>query len=267
MKQSLSSEANISQSRNSPYFVTPETSFLWPQGLATCSYPDTRKSNLCHPILFQIRFNSVLPSIFSFSKWSLFFMSLRQKFCTLLSSSPQFMQRSPFVSSLIWPPEWYSVKSTGREGQSLWPRGLRLRSVSVRLLGYDFEYHRGHACLSVVSVVCCQVQLSATGRSLLLGSTAECDLETSKWESLSQLGAIEPWKKNTALHYAVFLRSRVTFSVLRTKSHVFNEKWVFFFWCKAATGLENASVFTLSSSLTSKDVNSIICTIMCMEEG
>ena len=32
----------------------------------------------------------------------------------------------------------------------------------------------GHICLSVVSVVCCQVQVSATGRSLVQGSPTEC---------------------------------------------------------------------------------------------
>lgn len=49
-------------------------------------------------------------------------------------------------------------------------------------------------------------------------------------------------------------------------SQLFDENWVFFFLCKAAAGLESASVFTLSSSLTPKDVNSIICTIISMEE-
>jgi len=26
-----------------------------------------------------------------------------------------------------------------------------------------FEYYRGHGCLSVLSVICCQVEVSATG--------------------------------------------------------------------------------------------------------
>ena len=72
------------------------------------------------------------------------------------------------------------MMSTGHEGRSQWPRGLRRRSASVHLLGCGFEYRRGHVCLSLVSVVCCQVQLSATGRSFLRGSPTECDLETSK---------------------------------------------------------------------------------------
>ena len=41
-------------------------------------------------------------------------------------------------------------------GRSQWPRGLRRGSVAALL-------RRGHGCLSVVSVVCCQVEVSATG--------------------------------------------------------------------------------------------------------
>jgi len=53
---------------------------------------------------------------------------------------------------------------------SQWPRGLR------PLSGWDcgFESHRGHGCLSAVSVVCCQVAVSATGRSLVQISPTEC---------------------------------------------------------------------------------------------
>jgi hypothetical protein len=34
----------------------------------------------------------------------------------------------------------------------------------------------GHGCLSVVSVVCCQVEVSATGWSLVQRSPTECDV-------------------------------------------------------------------------------------------
>ena len=43
----------------------------------------------------------------------------------------------------------------------------------------------GHGCLSFVSVVCCQVEVSASGRSLVqmnpteCGVSSECDLENS----------------------------------------------------------------------------------------
>jgi hypothetical protein len=34
--------------------------------------------------------------------------------------------------------------------------------------------HRGHGCLSLVSVVCCQVEASATSRSLVQRSPTDC---------------------------------------------------------------------------------------------
>jgi hypothetical protein len=37
-----------------------------------------------------------------------------------------------------------------------------------------FESHRGHGYLSVVSVVCCQVEVSATSRSLVQRSPTDC---------------------------------------------------------------------------------------------
>jgi hypothetical protein len=36
------------------------------------------------------------------------------------------------------------------------------------------ESHRGHGCLSLVSVVCCQVEVSATSWSLVQRSPTEC---------------------------------------------------------------------------------------------
>jgi hypothetical protein len=51
-----------------------------------------------------------------------------------------------------------------------------------------FESRLGHVCLSLVSVVCCQVEVSETGWSLVQRSPTECgvykvcDRETSKNE-------------------------------------------------------------------------------------
>jgi hypothetical protein len=39
--------------------------------------------------------------------------------------------------------------------------------------------HRGHGCLSVVSVVCCQVEVSATGWSLVQTNPTECGVSIS----------------------------------------------------------------------------------------
>ena len=50
---------------------------------------------------------------------------------------------------------------------SLWPRCL-VRGSAGPLACWDcgFKSHRGYGWLSVVSVVCCQVEVSGTGRSL-----------------------------------------------------------------------------------------------------
>jgi hypothetical protein len=37
-----------------------------------------------------------------------------------------------------------------------------------------FESHRGHGCLSVVSVVCCQIEVSATSWSLVQRGPTDC---------------------------------------------------------------------------------------------
>jgi hypothetical protein len=66
-----------------------------------------------------------------------------------------------------------------------------------------FEYHRGHGCLSVVSVVCCQVEVSASGWSLIQRSPTECvvskkcDREASKTEAaLAPKGGCRAIEKN-----------------------------------------------------------------------
>ena len=45
---------------------------------------------------------------------------------------------------------------------SQWPSGLRRRSTAARLLRSWVRIPPGQECLSVVSVVCCQVEVSAT---------------------------------------------------------------------------------------------------------
>jgi hypothetical protein len=67
------------------------------------------------------------------------------------------------------------------------PSGRVVYGVGVRPLAcWDcgFESHRRHECLSLVSVVCWQVEVSATGRSLVQRSptdcgVSECDREAS----------------------------------------------------------------------------------------
>ena len=45
------------------------------------------------------------------------------------------------------------------DSRSQWPRGLKRRPAATRL---HFEFHRGNGCLSVVSILCYQTEVSAT---------------------------------------------------------------------------------------------------------
>jgi hypothetical protein len=63
--------------------------------------------------------------------------------------------------------------------------------------------HLGHGCLSLVSVVCCQVEVSATGWSLVQRTPTECGVcnwvwswSLEKWGGLGPQGAVEPLEKN-----------------------------------------------------------------------
>ena len=64
-----------------------------------------------------------------------------------------------------------------KTSRSVGPSGRAVQGVGLRsLLCCDrgFESHRRHGCLSVVSVVCCQVEVSATDWSLVQRSPTEC---------------------------------------------------------------------------------------------
>jgi hypothetical protein len=61
-------------------------------------------------------------------------------------------------SEVVW--RVLATHSTGRRPFTYWNRG--------------FEPHRGHGYLSVVSAVCCQVEVSATSWSLVQRSPTDC---------------------------------------------------------------------------------------------
>jgi hypothetical protein len=61
------------------------------------------------------------------------------------------------------------------------PRGLRRRSAAARSLGMRVLIPLKDGCLSVESVMCCQAEFSAKGRSLIQrslteGGVPDCDL-------------------------------------------------------------------------------------------
>jgi len=47
-------------------------------------------------------------------------------------------------------------------------------SAAARLLVLQVPIPPGHGCLSLVNIVCCQVEVSATGRSLVQRSPTDC---------------------------------------------------------------------------------------------
>ena len=58
--------------------------------------------------------------------------------------------------------------------RQLWPLGLGRMFAAARLLGLRFRISPGHGYLSLVSVVFCQVEVSATGRSFVQRSLIAC---------------------------------------------------------------------------------------------
>jgi hypothetical protein len=81
-----------------------------------------------------------------------------------------------------------------------WPRGLRCRSASALLWGLRVRIPPGHGGLSLVSVVCCQVEVCTMGRSLVQRSStkcyvSECVLETSVMKRLRTTRASKHKKK------------------------------------------------------------------------
>jgi len=87
-------------------------------------------------------------------------------------------------------------------GRSQWPRGLRRVSAAARLLGLWVRIPPG-TWMSMLSVVCCQVEVSGTSWSFIQRSPTECgvfecDLKTWRmrrpWPALGRK-AMEKWLK------------------------------------------------------------------------
>jgi hypothetical protein len=69
------------------------------------------------------------------------------------------------------------------------PRGLRRGSAAARLLGLRVRIPQA-AEFSVVSVVCCQVLVSATGRSSVQSSHTEFSMSECDCEAIDNDGAL-----------------------------------------------------------------------------
>ena len=86
-------------------------------------------------------------------------------------------------------------------GRAVWGEGQR----PIACWGCDFESRRGHGCLSFVSVVCCQVEVSATGRSLVQRSPTDWDVsfcvmqKPQEWGGHGPRWAVAPQKNIAAM--------------------------------------------------------------------
>ena len=93
----------------------------------------------------------------------------------------------------------------GLSKPSAGPSGRAVKGVSLRpLTCWDcgLESHWGHRCLSVVSVVCCQVEVSATSCLLVQRCATDCGAslcviyEPHEWVVPGPLGTVAPKTKN-----------------------------------------------------------------------
>jgi len=64
------------------------------------------------------------------------------------------------LGSASWCSAFYLLRYY--RGRSQWPRGIRYGSAAARMLGLRVQIPPG-TCISLVSVVCCQVAVSASG--------------------------------------------------------------------------------------------------------
>ena len=90
-------------------------------------------------------------------------------------------------------------------GLSQWPHGLRRGSVVSCLQGLRVRIPPGYGCLWLVGVLCCQVEISASGRSLFQRSptecgVSECDREASIIRRPWPIGAVAPWKRKSKIN-------------------------------------------------------------------
>ena len=82
-----------------------------------------------------------------------------------------------------------------------WPSGRILDMWPLACWDCGFECCRRHGCLCLVSVVCCQVEVSASGWSLVQRSptdwcVSERDREASIWGRPGPLETVAPGEKN-----------------------------------------------------------------------
>jgi len=77
--------------------------------------------------------------------------------------------------------------------QSKFPRSLRCGSAAAHLMTFWIRIPPGHGRLCLVSIVCCQVEVSASGWSLVQRSPTECSVSKCESEALIMRGLCPTW--------------------------------------------------------------------------
>ena len=77
------------------------------------------------------------------------------------------------------------------------------------------ESLRGHGSLTLVSVVCCQLEFSASGWSPVQRSPTECGafltviVKSRQWGGPGPLGAVPSWKKNAYMSERMYISTKI----------------------------------------------------------
>jgi len=96
---------------------------------------------------------------------------------------------------------WILIRANINDSWSQRPRGLRRRSVSTRSLRLWVWIPPGEWMLSIVRLVCCQVEVSATSWSLAQRSPTDCGASLNvikkprEWGGPGPFGDVAPNKK------------------------------------------------------------------------
>ena len=131
------------------------------------------------------------------------------------------------VMDMLFKKSWSQLKITGTRRvicRSQWPYGLRSGTAAARLLGLWVRVPPA-AWMSLVSVVCCQAEVSATGWSLVQRSPTECgvsnerDREAPSGEAIAH-NCVEAPQEGRAVGWGVGKEGRYEGSlILRTHKY------------------------------------------------
>ena len=108
--------------------------------------------------------------------------------------------RSTWVCTLLISPslDWSYLLVIIKGRRSEWPRGLRRGLRPLACKDFGFECRRGHGRLSLVSVVCCLVEVCTSGWSLVQRSPTECGVSECDREASIMRG---PWPHQGLLRH------------------------------------------------------------------